>query len=292
MVKRGDTVLILPFAWIGLVGAWVVAGSFGLSGSREDLFVRAVLACLTPLVAGAFGWALGSLRVGAAARVLTFLGGTPFAGAVNGSLIGASLTMGSFHGASDSPPAAVVFGAMIGGGCGVSFLPALFPAFVAWVRVGRARPGSFVDRADRRAVAVITAGMGSLIAWAFWSKMCVGPVPRVVPRAVVVAGFVVGLVGLLEDWIEYRRVLGVTPKTRLVPLGASLLNARSAELVDFGIGDESGNHVIPAKDAYRDAPSVAAVILGDAATAERALVLALVRDAAVVATSLLFALWD
>jgi hypothetical protein len=291
MAIRGDAVLILPFAWLGLVGAWIVAGSFGLSDNREDLFVRGALACVTPVVAGAFGWALGSARFRTTGRVMTFFFGTPFAGSVNGALIGGLLAMTTIHGVSDNPPAALVFGAVIGGGCGLCFVPAFFPSFVAWQRVGRARGGSFVDRADRRAIGVITAGMGSLVAWAFWSKMGVGPVPRIVPRAVVVAGFVVGLVGMLEDWIEYRRILRVTPKSKLVPLGASLLNARSAELVDFGIGDESGNLVIPAKDAYRDAPSVAAVVLGDASAAERTLRLALLRDAAVVGTSLLFALW-
>jgi len=283
-VRRwGETVLALPFAWAGLVGGWIAAGMIGLSNGREDHLIRGALFVATPLVAGAFGWLLGSMRLSTPGRVAAFLFGTPFAGAVNGTLIG--LTLSPLD--HTERWAILFFGAAFGGVCGLCFVPALSPGFLAYLGVGRARRQSFVDKADRRAITILTAGVSSLFAWSF--SETIGQ--DIVSRLILVSGFVVGLVGLLEDGMEYARFRAAAATTGLVPAGANLLDTRAAPIVDYGLGGMAADLVIPAHDAYRDGPRRAAVVLGDASLARKALSLALVRDVVVVATSLLFALW-
>jgi len=282
-VRRwGDTVLLLPFAWIGLVGAWITAGVLSISFQAQDLLVRCALLGVTPLVSGAFGWLLGSARFAVPGRVAVFLFGTPFAGALNGAVLG--LVLGPLD--HTHATELVLYGAAFGGVCGLCFVPALSPGFVAHLRVGRARRRSFVDKADRRAVAVLTAGVSSLFLWAFSAKVGLG----VETGLIAGAGIVVGLVGLLEDGVEYLRVRGAAATSGLVPAGARLLDGTPARIVDFGLGAMAADLVIPARDAYRDGPRRAAVVLGDASLARKSLAFALVRDMVVVGASLLFAL--
>jgi hypothetical protein len=286
MGKGGHAALILPFAWIGLVGGCAVADAYKLGEGREDQCIRAGLVLATPVVAGVLGWLLGSVRSKAAARVAAFVFGTPLAGAINGVLVGLLLTLlgRDTIGASTAP----VFGALIGGGHGLVFLPALAPGFVAYLRVGRARRESFVDRADRRTILVVTAGMGALIAWAFCSPTDEG----LVRSAIIVAGLVVGFVGLVEDEIAYTKVSAALRTEGLErATGAPLLAGPSAHVLDFGLGYTRAEVVIPAHEAYRDAPRRAAVFLGDGLEAKNALKYAIVRDAVVASVSLLFALW-
>ena len=154
------------------------------------------------------------------------------------------------------------------------FLPALAPGFVAYLRVGRARRESFVDRADRRTILVVTAGMGALIAWAFCSPTDEG----LVRSAIIVAGLVVGFVGLVEDEIAYTKVSAALRTEGLErATGAPLLAGPSAHVLDFGLGYTRAEVVIPAHEAYRDAPRRAAVFLGDGLEAKNALKYAIVR---------------
>jgi hypothetical protein len=286
MRKWGDAVLLLPFAWIGLVGGFAVADAYKLGESREDQCIRAGLVLATPLVACALGWLLGSLRSKVAGRVAAFVFGTPLAGAINGAIIGLLLTVVGRVSSVDAS-AGLLFGALIGGGHGLVFLPALTPGFVAYLRVGRARRESFVDRADRRAIIVVTAGMGALIAWAF----CPVSDEGFVRRAIIVAGLVVGFVGLVEDEIAYTRVSAALRTQGLAPVGAPLLAGPSAQVLDFGLGYKRAEVVVPAHDAYRDAPRRAGLFLGDGLEARKSLRNAILRDAVVASVSLLFALW-
>jgi hypothetical protein len=275
--------LLLPFAWIGAVGGSVFyALLFSGRVFGSELPVRLALLSVTPLVAGALGWLLGSLRVGLPWRVVIFLCATPIAGAINGVLLG--LVGAMIHGDTG---AYALGGAALGAGCGLCFLPALAPAFAAHLLVWRARFGSFVHRADRRAIGVVTAGVGAIHARAFSAQLGRG----FVPNAMIVAGVVVGLVGLLEDGFDYARVLAAANSPGLVPAGPALLDASTSRVVDLGMGDDVADVVASPYVAYRDAPRRTAVVLGDSARAQGIVKFALWRDALVVAVSLVAALW-
>ncbi|KYG06121.1 hypothetical protein BE21_36725, partial [Sorangium cellulosum] len=175
--------LVLPFGAMGLVGGWLTADSFHL----PDRSVHCLLAGVTPVVAGLLGHYMtsriggvgsaGAAAPGAAAGWADRPGGASgpgrwtrrgpiaasllslwaivVAGVVNGMTVG--LVLG---------PVGMLVGAPFGAVFSLPFVPALAVVLLAANRVGRARAGSVVAQADRRAVWSATAAVTAAAALA------------------------------------------------------------------------------------------------------------------------------
>jgi hypothetical protein len=279
--RAGDSLLVLPFAWIGLVGAWIVAGFFGPQPTEEVTF-RAILLCATPLVAGALGWALGSFRPGGL-RVFALVLGAPVAGALNGAVMG---TLAAALQAYRDASAFVVGGCLLGAALGLAFLPGLAPALWAAHRARRAREGSVLRRVDERGPFLLAAATGALALWLFLDRVGRGPFTR----TLVVAALIAGLVVLLRDAMDLARVRAETRRNAIpVDSHRASMSGATAASFDFGVGSEASEVLVPAGAAYRDAPRRVALIVGDAPLARRKLAFAISRDAFVIGAALVAA---
>src|SRR4051812_27639272 len=143
------SLLPLPFALLGLLGGWLTSRLVH-NGAQE---IRGLLVIMTTVASAGLGRALpprgGKGPLAAIARAVASI---VLAGLINGVLIG-------FFGGG-------LLGIMVGGLFGLifaaPFVPALLPVIAAARRVGRARAGSLVDGADRRAVWLATAMVAAL----------------------------------------------------------------------------------------------------------------------------------
>jgi hypothetical protein len=273
--------LALPFAWVGATGGWLTASMLfhpTVSPSSERPLILALFIA-TPCVAGVLGWLLGGARLSPGTRGLIFFFGTPFAGAVNGMLVGTSAIVADTPG--ESPPLVLLACAVFGAVCGAFFLPALTPAFVAHAKAARARPRSAVAEADRRAVLVLTVGTTALLGRLLASKTTDRPMLELV----IGTGFLVGLLGLLEDAITFASVVTMSRVGGVASEGP-LTEAAPASRFDFGLGAGVKEVVRGAYDAYRDAPRREVVVHGDPEQAKKILKVAVARDALVTACSL------
>jgi hypothetical protein len=283
--------LALSFAWIGAVGAWILVELCRLSSPdapRESTLVAAIL-LTTTVVAGTFGWLIASrVTRGVAAGYFAFSLGTPFAGAVNGLIIatlwelfqrGRTWPTGMFD--------VMLGGTLFGGACGICYIPALLPVLIAYVRARRARPRTALHRSDRRAVAVVAAGVG-----AFALSFLLTPrheTPSVMSRWIVASAFVVGLFGLFADLLDYAHLRARVRDVRtLVPPDGEAIGTSAERVIDFGMGNEVSHVVLPARAAYRDVPRSAILVYGRSDRAIRALLFALALDATVAIAGAFF----
>ncbi|WP_437959310.1 hypothetical protein WME76_06420 [Sorangium sp. So ce119] len=175
--------LALPFGAIGLVGGWLTADSLHLQPPHDA--PRFLLAGVTPITAALLGSYLtkriGGVGGGGAAT------SSAGAGAVDGArLVGAGWMEGPGRWTRRGPivasllavwaigvagvvngmtiglmvgPAGMIIGAAFGAVFSLPFIPALAVVLLAANRVGRARAGSIVASADRRAVWAATASV-------------------------------------------------------------------------------------------------------------------------------------
>ena len=148
-MRPADRTLSLVAATLGFAGAAFLA-CIWLEGF-EMAVPSMLLIVSTTVVAAGLGH-VASRRIDTATG---FGAATFMAGAVNGAILGfiAGLGIGS-EGAVFMMP---VLGAAFGLFCALPFVPALTIAYKATRRVGRARAGSLVDEADRRAPWTATA---------------------------------------------------------------------------------------------------------------------------------------
>ncbi|WP_433935164.1 hypothetical protein AB3662_10880 [Sorangium cellulosum] len=326
--------LALPFGAIGLVGGWLTADSLHLQPSHDA--ARFLLAGVTPITAallgsyltkrigGVGGGGAATSRVGAGAVDGARLVGAVWmegpgrwtrrgpivagllavwaivvAGVVNGMTIG--LMMG---------PAGMIIGAAFGAVFSLPFIPALAVVLLAANRVGRARAGSIVASADRRAVWAATA---SVIAVAALGARALFGAPVAPELGSAAAAMGLALVGALfvVDAAALARVLTL-PRG---PMGAAAGGERGevgeveveieatgdaggkrsgtgvgrGERVDLGLGDEVHVEVVRPTHAYRGTRQIARIVRGDRERAAAVLQAGLARGG--IALAIGAALW-
>ncbi|WP_437726894.1 hypothetical protein [Sorangium sp. So ce861] len=302
--------LVLPFGAIGLVGGWLTADSFHL----PDRSVHYLLAGVTPVVAGLLGhyltsriggvgsagaavpgavagwadgpgWASGPgrwTRRGPLVASLLSLWAIVVAGVVNGMTIG--LVLG---------PAGMIVGAPFGAVFSLPFVPALAVVLLAANRVGRARAGSIVAQADRRAVWSATAAViaaAALATPAFFGR----PAAPEVGRAVAAIGLAVVGALFVVDAVALAKMLTLPLPRRLIGVeeageGGAGMGVGAGERVDLGLGDEVRVEVVQPTHAYRGAPQIARVVRGSRERAAGALRAGLARGG--IALAIGAALW-
>ncbi|XXY47422.1 hypothetical protein WME91_46205 [Sorangium sp. So ce269] len=328
--------LVVPFGAIGLVGGWLTADSFHLA----DEAPRYLLAGVTPVVAALLGSYLtrriGGVGAGSAAATssagagwgdgaawmdgpgrwtrqgpitasLLALWAIGVAGVVNGMTIG--LLLG---------PAGMIIGAAFGAVFALPFVPALAAVLLAANRVGRARAGSIVARADRRAVWAATSmviALAVLTARALFGAPLAPELGRAVAAmglATVGALFVVDAVALarvltlprgplaageggeageLEVEVEARDAgelgegEGETGGGRSAARGGRGMGER----IDLGVGGEVQVEVVRPTHAYRGTRQIARVVRGNRERAAAVLRAALARGGIALAVGA--ALW-
>nr|AYM52290.1 hypothetical protein [Sorangium cellulosum] len=330
--------LVVPFGAIGLVGGWLTADSFHLA----DEAPRYLLAGVTPVIAALLGsyltrriggvgagsapvtssagagWGDGAAwmdgpgrwtRRGPIAASLLALWAIGVAGVVNGMTIG--LLLG---------PAGMIIGAAFGAVFSLPFVPALAAVLLAANRVGRARAGSIVAAADRRAVWASTSMVIALAVLA--ARMLFGaPLAPELGRAVAAMGlatvgalFVVDAVALarvltlsrgpmaagegdeageLEVEVEAgdeagdlgERGEGETGRGRSAARGGRGMGER----IDLGLGEEVQVEVVRPTHAYRGTRQIARVVRGNRERAAAVLRAALARGG--IALAIGAALW-
>lgn len=328
--------LVLPFGAIGLVGGWLTADSFHLQPPHDA--PRFLLAGVTPITAallgsylttriggvGSGGAATSSAGAGAAdgARLvdagwmegpgrwtrrgpivasLLAVWAIGVAGVVNGMTIG--LLVG---------PAGMIIGAAFGAVFSLPFIPALAVVLLAANRVGRARAGSIVASADRRAVWAATAAViavAALGARALFGAPVAPELGRVVAAmglAAVGALFVVDAVAMARVLTLPRRPMGageggergdsgeVEVEVEAEATGEaggkrSATGVGRGEMVDLGLGDEVQVEVVRPTHAYRGTRQIARIVRGNRERAVAALRAGLARGG--IALAIGAALW-
>lgn len=277
--------LALPFAFLGLVSAFYVADFWRFSPSGREGAARGVLAFALPLVCGGLGFALSARRIersrGATASVLVL--GTLVAGGLLGALTGAVFARPKGVGASVQ--------------MGILTAAALLPLAGAMTflarRVGRARVGSIVDEADRRApwIVVCACAAAGSVALRF-NDHVVAYTASVLPASTSVSiglaglALVAAVVGLACDCVGWarvrvarRQIAAMSPRDPDIALPCS-------HVVDLGLGAEEHEELVGGP-AYRSSAQPIAVVRGAPDEAAPAMGHAARRSLAIVAASAL-----
>jgi hypothetical protein len=263
--------LAIPFVVLGVAGSLMAVDFFRIGSFGSDVSLKRTLLFLVPifslvvafLVQPATRWPrFGKALLAATASVLS-------AGLVAGALIG--VLVWSQWGLGE--------GAMSGFWCGVAFLPGFAAVLAAVRRVGRARPGSIVDRADRRAVwlaVVTTIALGTIAALPAWNVMPPVYYYSPYPETSQVLGFgalAVLVALLLGDTVGLARALRAGRQLETMrpchPDDPALI--WSPRQLDLGIGDEAAAAVIAGPGLYRDRDRMTHVVRGNAVAARGAL---------------------
>ncbi|UQA63146.1 hypothetical protein [Polyangium aurulentum] len=261
--------LALPYAVLGAAGGWMIADFFRVGALQVDAGLRPALLAVTPLFALVLGLFIHPTTRWPR-RAPAFL-------AAGASVLTAGLAAGGLVGVLVWSRWGVGEGAASGFWCAAAFLPAFAMILAAVRRVGRARRGSLVDRADRRAVwlAVATAvALGTLAALPDWTAFPTGIRPSLevsrtlglVAVAAIAALAIGDAAGLVRAWLASRDVRAMRP---CAPDDPSLVWAR--RYVDLGLGDEARASVLSAAGFYREHDKVLSVVRGDPSASRRAL---------------------
>jgi hypothetical protein len=262
--------LALPFGFLGLVAAFYISDFWCLAQTGDETTVRGILVCVIPLVASALGFAL-SLRSLARSRASTaavLVLATLIAGLSIGGLAGSVFQRGPSVGGS------VEMGLLTS----IGILPLVAGMSILARRVGRARVGSLLDEADRRApwVVVLACAAAGRVALVLNGSVLPNrpPLPNSVSLGIAWLALVVSIAALLCDLVGYarvararRRISGMIPRDPSTALPCS-------DVVDLGLGAEEHEELIGGP-AYRSvalplavvkgAPDLAAAALGHAA---------------------------
>ncbi|WP_437736272.1 hypothetical protein [Sorangium sp. So ce1335] len=343
--------LVLPFGAIGLVGGWLTADSLDLGPPYHT--PRFLLAGVTPVIAALLGGYLtkrfggvgsggaSTSSAGPAGSAVPALGaGWPASGA--GPLLGAGWVEGPGRWTRRGPlaasllavwaigvagvvngmtiglmlgPAGMIIGAAFGALCSLPFIPALAVVLLAANRVGRARAGSIVARADRRAVWTATAAViavATLVARARYGT----PVAPELGRAVAAMGLATVGVLFVADAVAMARVLALPRGPRATGAGGerdergdggeveievevegvgepgakrSGPGTGMGERIDLGLGDEVQVEVVRPTHAYRGTRQIARIVRGNRERAVVALRAGLARGG--IALAIGAALW-
>lgn len=261
--------LALPYAVLGAAGGWMAADFFRVGALRHmDAGLRPALMTITPLVA---------LILGLLLHPVTRWSGWRAALATASGVLSAGLVAGAFVGVMTWSKYGLGEGAASGFWCGAAFLPGFAAVLWAARRVGRARPGSLVDGADRRAVWVAAAAaiaLGTLAALPDWTilpgmsrpSLSISRALGAAAATAIAALLLCDGVGLLRAWRAQGELKQMRP---CAPDEPGLSWARRQ--LDLGLGYEAAASVMPAAGIYREHDRVLKVIRGDAGAASRAL---------------------
>lgn len=276
--------LALPFAFVGAAGGWLSAGFLANPLVRVTLGDdRALAAACAGVVAALLGAALTRLCVEDGSRlrtpaviwarlVLAVLAG----GAVSGAAVGV---------ASVGTPDGAITGAINGSICSVAFVPVCALVLAAARRARRARLGSIVARADRRAVwSILAAALAvtTLAALPDWPASIEGLAPE--PTVAVALGAAAGLVllaTLAADVVAIAAIARAASGPDLEerdPEGER--EGERVPRIDLGLGDDVRARLARGASAYRTRERALALLLGSPAQARAALRRAIARGAA------------
>lgn len=267
--------LELPFLFMGLAAGWIsgraLASPWGWSSSAVVL-------------PATLGGALAGLLVGAVLRRELVLGGGFRGGAivvvVAGALTGAAV--------GGVVPYSEGQGVWLGALCGLAFVPIALLVMAAAQRARRARLGSIVAAADRRAIWVTlgtTLVVASLVALPEWSARAQREYggPWVTMAMAWLVTMAMGALAWL-DWRAWRQVGALRQQAQgmsSVDRGVIREIDPSCE-VDLGLG-ETARASLRGGSAYRDRLVASAVVVGDPDETQSAMRRALRRDALALA---------
>lgn len=257
------------FALVGGAGSVLVVTAAPLLSPHQMRFWSLAAGITTTLVAGLLGAWVGRRAPAAPLKWLRFVVSTVGAGALTGALLGGGTMLFTMEDAGRGLLAALLFGTygMIFGAilAALCFVPPLAVVFAAHTRVGRARPGSFVDLSDRRRVWFGTAAVVFLAAWITTN---LGSAANDGSKAIALAA----TSALLGLWVA-----DVAQVTRLFQLLTGLGRSDEdgigsyAPFVDLGIGDERWVQTQPREGPYRSTVQVTKVVRGALFEAQRIL---------------------
>lgn len=271
---------VVPFAFVGLGGGLLAA-------HLMDVFQASVVVIpsTTAMLCAALGACVAPRRHWAITTIL----GVPIAGALNALIL--CLIAGLSRYAGDA--------AMVGLSFSVPFVPALLVVTHAVRRVGRARPGSLLDRSDRRrvlgAVTAVHAGASFVLATsrmghgpAFGASLAHDPPARVVLQGLALVYTLVLLIVVVMDLRAYRIA------SLLLRRRSSLRERRPEDVlcepdrehVDLGLGESTYTYEVPG-ELYRGSPRTMLHHTGDALAVRDALGRALLSGVVALAASTL-----
>ncbi|AKT41329.1 hypothetical protein [Chondromyces crocatus] len=273
--------LVLPFTVLGVAGGWMAADFFRVGALEHmDAGLRPSLVAIA---------ALASSLLGLLLQPVTRWPGWRATVVATASVLLAGMLAGGFVGVMTWSRYGLGEGAASGFWCGVAFLPGFAAILMAARRLDRARPGSLVHGADRRAVwlAVSAAvAMGTLAALPDWTFIPGMGRPELgVSRWLGVTSVVVIGVLLLSNGVGVIRAHRAAGKLRdmrtCAPNDPSLSWARRQ--LDLGLGHEAAASVMPSAGIYREHDRIMEVVRGDPARAGQALLGSLGLSAAALA---------
>ncbi|HEY4120914.1 MAG TPA: hypothetical protein VGM56_23785 [Byssovorax sp.] len=152
-------------------------------------------------------------------------------------------------------------------------LPLAAAVLAAGMRARRARHGSLVAAADRRAVWVMcaaAAALASAVTVVDWPALAVGQGSRpVLGVAIAALCVVVAALALARDLLALRRVAVISADPRLRAIETPPSTA--APRVDLGLGDAVQAEVVPGANAYRALDKERRLVVGSVAEARAAL---------------------
>jgi hypothetical protein len=275
--------LKLPFAIVGLAGGWLSVGLLANPLVRiipaRNQTAAAVLGAFAGVLLGALLERKVADRGAWGDRPLTLLQLAVLViagGAFTGGGVGL-VEVGSMW--------AVLTGALNGGLASIAFVPVCALVFAAALRADRARHGSIVASADRRAVHGILAGAlsvttlaGALDATASrYAKL--GALPHAGAAMAIAAALVVAGV-LLADVRAFARVARLAACDLEQRDPSEARDAATVPAIDLGLGDDVRARLGKVATAYRSRARPVAMLMGSVASARAALGRALLRDAA------------
>jgi hypothetical protein len=281
MTSAAERTLTLVSATLGFAGA-VILTSLWLRGAPNPS--PSVLLVVSTTIMAALCGRVGARRI---RTPLGFAGAAILAGGANGLVLA---TVAAALGGDIGGFVLMVGGFIFGMICAVPFVPALAIAFAATQRVGRARPGSLVDEADRRApwtavcITILVVGLGL----AFFE-------PRAVDLTVSALLFARGLGAVLLTVLTLRSWSRARGWQRAFAAAEPANDTASdvpggADEHDLGIGDEA-RELRHRGDAYRAGVRTAARLRGHTEQARRILRFDLLLGALAMALSVATASW-
>ncbi len=273
--------LALPFAIVGFAAGWLSDGVLAnllvdVTPSRNQLLAGMVAAAGGALLGALLSRRVASSRHELGARPLTIArlsGLVVVCGGVTGGLVG-GLEMSHLWGA--------LSGAFNGAVCAVAFVPVCALVFAAACRADRARQGSIVAGADRRAVWSILAAALAVTTLAAAIDVPPARLHLTFPAGAIMAAAaaLVLVVTWLADALALRRVARLARAELEDRDPAEARFAAEVPSVNLGLGDEVRASFGRAASAYRSRASATALVLGSAGAARSALLRALLRGAA------------
>jgi hypothetical protein len=260
---------------MGFAGSFVVSDYFRVGALYLDGGVRPLLMLLMTALGAGLGLGLTAAARLPLRRALAFgAGGVLGAGFAGGALVG--VVKWARYGPES--------GALSGLGCSIAFLPAVGALLLATRSIGRAREGSLVDGADRRAVwsaALVSIALGT--AATMEGQSVFEDDPRTSLDIALGVG-ALALLGAAALWVKDVRGFWVA---RRAVIDRAVMRARNPDApdprgqqLDLGLGEETFERVAPGAGVYRETPFVIEVVRGDALAARRALERAVIRGAA------------